>query len=76
MKDRVELFVSELFVPIERGQILRHEIAMIAAQIFEIAGAEIVNHGQTRVAKLFLEREGEVRADESGAAGNEEVGNG
>src|SRR5205823_6538514 len=73
MKDRVELFVPELLLPIECGQILRHEIAAITAQILKIAGAEIVDHGQSGLGKFFLEREREIGADESGATGNEEI---
>ena len=76
MKDRVELFAAELFLPIERRQVLRHEVAAITAQIFKIAGAEIVDHGEPRVRKFLLERESQIRADEAGAAGHEEVGSG
>ena len=36
MKDRVELFVTELFPPIERRQILRDEVAAIAGKVLEI----------------------------------------
>src|SRR2546427_11293435 len=39
-------------------------------------GAEIVDHGQARVRKFSLQREGEIGADEAGATGNEEVGRG
>ena len=46
MKDRLEFFVAELLLPIERRQILRHEIACIAGEVLEIAGAEIIDHGQ------------------------------
>ena len=73
MKNRVEFFVAELLAPIERGQILRDEIAVVAGEILEIAGAKIVDHGQARVGKFFLQREGEIGADEAGAAGDEEM---
>ena len=49
MKNRVEFFVAELLLPIERGQILRDEIAAVAGEVLEIAGAKIVDHGQPRV---------------------------
>ena len=49
MKNRVELFVAELPLPIERGQILRDEIAVVTGQVLEITGAKIVDHGQPRL---------------------------
>ena len=52
MKNRVELLVAELLPPIERGQILRDEIAFVAGEILEIARAEIVDHGQPRVREI------------------------
>ena len=73
MKNRVELFVAELLPPIERRQILRDEIAAIAGEILEIAGAEIVDHRQSRFRESFLQSENEIRADEAGAAGDKEV---
>ena len=73
MKNRVEFFVAELFAPIQRGQILRDEIAAITLQILEIAGAKIVDHGQPRVREFVLQREHQVRADEAGAAGDERL---
>ncbi len=73
MENAVEFFVAELLLPIERGQILRDEIASVAGEIFEIAGAEIVDHGQARVGELLLQFEDEIRADEAGAAGDEEI---
>src|SRR5438132_14224748 len=76
MKDRVEFLVTELLLPIQGCEILRDEIAAVAAQIFEIAGTEIVDHGQSRVWKFFLEREREIGADEAGATGDEEIGRG
>src|ERR1700724_1053819 len=74
MKNRVELFVSELLLPVHRGQVLRDEITAIAAQIFEIAGAKIIDDGQARAGQFLLQRQGEVRADETGAASDEKVG--
>ena len=44
VENGVDLFVSELFMPIECGEVLGDEIAAIASEIFEIAGAEIVDH--------------------------------
>jgi hypothetical protein len=49
-----------LRVPIERRQILRHEITAISDEIFEIARAKIVNDGEARVWKFFLQREREI----------------
>jgi len=76
MENGVELFVTELYPPIERGQILRDKIAAIAAQIFEIAGAKIVDYRESRVGKFFLERECQIGADKAGAAGDEKIGRG
>ena|SRR6266581_3605608 len=74
MKNRVELFVAELFAPIERRQVLRDKIAAIAAQILKIAGAEIIDHRQARVREFLLQREGEVGADKASAPGDEKAG--
>ncbi len=76
MKNRVELFIAELFAPVERGQVLRDEIAAITAQIFKIAGAKIVDHGQARFREFLLQRESEIGADEAGATCDEEIGRG
>src|SRR5436190_22434972 len=76
MKDRVEFLVAELLAPIEGGQVLGHEIAAVTRQILEIAGAEIVNHGQANVRHSFLESEDEIGADEAGAACDENGING
>ena len=74
MKNGVELFVAELFVPVERCQILRYQIAAIAGQVLEIAGAKVIDYGETRGLKFFLQREREIGADEASAAGDDEVG--
>ncbi len=73
MKNGVELLPSELFVPIEFRQILGHEIAAVAGQVFEIAGAEIVDHGEARLRKFLLQSKRQVRADKAGAAGHDEI---
>ena len=69
---RVEFFVAELLLPIERGQILRDEIAAVTGQVLEIAGAKIIDHRQPRLRHSLLQSEDEIGADEAGAAGNEE----
>ena len=74
MKDRVEPFVAELLSPIERGQILRNEIAAISGEIFETTRAKVIDHGQTRVREFFLQRQREIGSDESGSPGDDEVG--
>src|SRR6266567_4729939 len=74
MKNGVELFVTELFVPVERCQILRDEIAVIAGHVLEVARAEIVNHRETRARKFFLQSKREIRADEAGSAGDDQIG--
>ena len=74
MKNGVELFVAELFVPVERCQILRHEIATITGQVLEIAGAKVIDHREARVRRFFLQSEREIGADEAGAAGDDEIG--
>jgi len=74
VKNRVELFIAELLAPIERGEVLRNEISTISSEVLEIAGPEIVNHCEPRVRKFLLQREREIRADEPGAAGDDEVG--
>ena len=73
MKNGVELFIAKLFAPIERGQVLSDEIAAITGEIFEVAGAKIVDYGYFCLGKFFLEREREIRADESGATGDSNI---
>ena len=73
MKNGVELLVAEPFSPIERRQIRRDKIAAISLEIFEIAGAKIVDHGQAGVREFFLQSERQVGADEAGATGDDDV---
>src|SRR6266481_7983721 len=73
MKNRIELFIAELFSPIEGRQILRHEIPAITGEIFEITGAEIVDDRETRIGEFFLQCQRKVGANEAGSAGNHEV---
>jgi len=74
MKNCVELFIAELLVSIERGEVPRNEISTISSEVVEIAGPEIVNHSQTRVWKFLLQREREIGADEAGSTGDDQVG--
>ena len=74
MKNGVELFVTELFAPIQSRQILRNEVAAISPEILEIAGAKIVDHSQTRIRKFFLQRQCKIGADETGSASDDEIG--
>src|SRR4029450_12632049 len=74
MKNRIELFVAELIVPIERCQILRNKVATVVSEILEIAGTEIIDHREPRVRKSLLQREREIGADEAGSTGDDEVG--
>ena len=74
MKNGVELFGTELLLPINRGQILRNEIAAISGEVFEIPRAKIIDHRETRVREFFLQGEREIGADETGPAGDNEVG--
>ena len=74
MKNRVELFVAELFAPIQRGKVLSDKIAAIAGEILEISGTKIVDHRETRVRKFLLQREREIGADEAGSTGDDQVG--
>jgi hypothetical protein len=77
MKDCIEsgrCRIAELLSPIERRQILGDEITAIPCQILEITGTEVINHNEVRVRKFFLQRQREIRADEAGAAGDDEVG--
>src|SRR5204863_20391 len=64
---------AELFAPIERRQILRDAITAIAAQIFKIPGAKIVDYRESRVGKFFLERKREIGADKAGATGDDNL---
>jgi hypothetical protein len=66
--------IAEFFSPLQCRQIFRDEISLIPFQILEITGPEIVNHRQVCVRKFFLQRQREIRADEPGAASNDEFG--
>jgi len=72
MKNGVKLFVPELFVPIKRGQILRNEIAAISGEVLKITRAKIVDHREMRLREFFLQRQREIRADETSAASDNE----
>src|SRR5206468_12142501 len=74
MKDRVERFIAELLAPVEPRQILCNEIATATGEILKITRAEIVNYRNTRVRESLLQRQGEIRADETGAASDDEIG--
>ena len=73
MKNCIELFVAELIVPIERFQILRNKVATISSEILEIAGTKIIDHRQSRYRVFLLQTQHEIRADEAGTAGDEEI---
>jgi hypothetical protein len=60
-------------VPIERGQISGDEIAAISSEVLEIPRAKIIDHRETRIREFFLQRKREIRADETGAAGHDQV---
>ena len=70
MKNGVELFITELLAPLERCQILRNEIATVTGEILKITRAKIVNYRDTCVRESFLQRQCEIRADETRAASN------
>lgn len=72
MKNGVKLFVPELFVPIKRGQILRNEIAGISGEVLKITRTKIVDHREMRLREFYLQRQCEIRADETSAASDNE----
>jgi hypothetical protein len=55
---------------------LRNEIAAISGEILEIAGAKVIDHGETRVREFFLQRQREIGSDETGSPGDDKVGTG
>jgi hypothetical protein len=73
MKNRVKFLVTELLVPVERREILSYEIATVVTEVPEITRAKIIDHGETRVWEFFLQGEREIRTDETGAAGDDQV---
>src|SRR5437764_12987835 len=74
MKNCIKAFVVELLAPIEGRQILRDEIAAVTGEILKVTRAEIIDHRETRVREFFLQGEREIGADETGPAGDNEVG--
>ena len=73
MENGVEPLITEMFAPIEGGEILGHHIAVESGQIPEIARSEIVDHGESRIGQYLLKGEGQVRADKAGSPGNDKV---
>ena len=73
MKNCVELFVAELFPPIQLRQIGRDKIAAITREILEITRPEIVDHGESRIRKALLQFQDKIRPDEAGASGHEQI---
>ena len=73
MKNAVELLSAKLGAPIERSEICRHEVTSITAKILEIARTKIVDHRQSRAGIFLLQTQHEIRADEAGTAGDEEI---
>lgn len=76
MKNGVELLLAELLAPIECSQILRDKIAAVSTEILEITGAKIIDYGQARVRKFFLQVECKIGADEPSSAGDKQIGRG
>ena len=72
MKNGAELFVTELLAPIEGRQIPRHEVAGISGEVLKITRAKIVDHREMRLREFFLQRQREIRADETSAASDNE----
>ena len=68
--------ISESFSPIERRQIFGDKVSAVPSQILEITRPEIINHSEVRVREFFLQRQRQIRADEPGAAGDDELGSG
>ena len=73
MENGVELFVAEFLSPVECRQVLRDQIPAVSGEIFEITGSKIIDHGETRVRKFFLQRKREIGSDETGAASDNQV---
>ena len=65
--------ITELFSPIQCRQIFGDEISAVPCQILEITGPEIINYREVCVREFFLQRQRKIRADESGAAGDDEL---
>ena len=64
--------VREFFTPVVGNEVTTPRMGHF--NIFPIhAGAKVVNHGQRRIRKFFLQCKDEIGADESGAAGHEQV---
>ena len=73
MKNRVELFVAELFPPLQLRQIGRNKVPAITRQILEITRAKIVDHDKSRIRKSLLQFQNKIRPDKAGAAGYKQI---
>jgi hypothetical protein len=73
VKNAVEAGLAKLLLPVQFREILRHEIAVVAGEILEIARAKIVDLRQPSVRIFSLQFENKVRADKAGAAGHEQI---
>jgi hypothetical protein len=51
----------------------RPKISAIPGQVLEITGSKIINHREVRVREFLLQRKREIRTDEAGAAGDDEL---
>ena len=60
MKNRIEFLIAELLLPIEFSEVPGNEIAAVSKQVFEIAGTEVIDDGEARIWKLFLQSQGKI----------------
>jgi len=74
VEDAIEFLVAELLLPVEGREILGGEITLVAGEILEVTGAEIVDHRQPRGGEFFLQPQDQIGTDETGATGDEQVG--
>ena len=76
VKNGVEVLIAELLAPIQPRHIGRDKIAAVSTEILEITGAKIIDYGQARVRKFFLQVECKIGADEPSSAGDKQIGRG
>ncbi len=73
MENEVDLGPAEVVLQVHGGEVPGDDVAFEALQVFEIAGAEIVHHGELGLGITAGHFVDQVRPDEAGPAGDDDV---
>jgi hypothetical protein len=73
MENEVNLATAEIMFQVKLRQVARDDVALEALEILEVAGAEVIHHGQLGLGVALGHFVDQVRPDESGSAGNDDM---